>query len=57
MKGLIFINKDEIQLDVAMKNAALFIIPSGNTAHANVAIKARCSSVNMPAKFINKRFL
>jgi hypothetical protein len=36
-----FINNDEIQLDVAMKNAALFIMPSGKTAHANVAINAR----------------
>ena len=52
-----FINNDEIQLDVAIKNAALFMMPSGNTAHANVAIKAKCSSVNMPAKFISRRFL
>ena len=41
---------------VAIKKAALFKIPSGMMAQANVAISAMCNSVSMPAKLISNRF-
>jgi len=38
---------------VAIKKATLLRPPSGNIAQAKVAIKARCSSVKIPAKLIS----
>ena len=47
------IASDEIQLVVAIKKATLFKPPSGSMAHKKVEIKARWSSVKIPAKLIN----
>ena len=56
MKGLMFISREDIQLEVAIKKAALFKMPSGMMAQAKVAISAMCNSVSMPAKLISNRF-
>ena len=44
---------DEIQLVVATKKATLLMPPSGTITQMNVAIRARCSSVKIPAKLID----
>ena len=56
MNGLMFMRREDIQLEVAIKKAALFKIPSGMIAQANVAISAMCNYVSMPAKLISNRF-
>ena len=51
------ISSDEIHPVVATKKAALFKIPGSDTPHTKVASKAKCSSVEIPAKFIVSLFL
>ena len=52
-----FISKEEIHPVVATKNAILFNIPWSVIPHKKVANKARWSSVEIPAKFIESLFL
>ena len=56
MKGLILIKSEDTQLVVATKKATLLNNPGSEIPHKKVAIMAKCSSVEIPAKLIVSLF-
>ena len=52
-----FINKEETQLVVAIKNAILFNVPGSKIDQKKVANNARCNYVEIPAKLIRNLLL
>jgi hypothetical protein len=57
MKGLILIKRDDIHDVVATKKARLFNTPGSKIPQKKVANKAKCNSVDIPAKLILSLFL